>query len=251
MPAFSAYAAVPSVEQMLHGLHVILCAFAVLAAAGALATEKGSIEHKFFGFIYLPLSAMALMLACFMAWREASMVLFCFDGLCAYLLISGWRAVHAHGRPGIVDWSIPAGLFALACGMAAHAFIGRGEHGFYLLFFASGAFYLSWRDASHLRRHAQAYRYRVFFPAMKPDWIGRHIAGMTGSAIANLSVVALTLLPPALHWLWPMTLFSVCGFIAWRERQKKQRSRRVPASPLPPNFRPSPVRGDQDIRRAA
>ena len=113
---FSAYAGLPFSEQLLHGLHFMLCSFAVLTACVPLLTQKGSFEHKFGGMIYLPLSLAALTLACFMAWREASFVLFCFDAFCAYLLLSGWRAVHESDRPKLIDWAIPAGLFLLSAG---------------------------------------------------------------------------------------------------------------------------------------
>jgi hypothetical protein len=89
VPVLNAYDTLPFFDQAMHGLHFMLCAFAVLVGCMPLLTAKGSLEHKFFGLIYLPLSALALALACVMAWREASMVFFCFICFCAYLLLSG------------------------------------------------------------------------------------------------------------------------------------------------------------------
>ena len=56
-------------------LHFMICCFAVLIACVPLMTIKGSTEHKFAGLVYLPVSLCALLLASFMAWREASAVL--------------------------------------------------------------------------------------------------------------------------------------------------------------------------------
>ena len=152
---FEQYDALPYFDQMLHWVHYLLCGFAVLIACVPLLTTKGSDEHKFGGMVYLPVSCFAFLLASIMAWRESSLVLLCFNVFCAYLLLSGWRAVHEKEKPVLIDWLIPAGLFLLAAGVAFHALIyDEGKRSFYLMFFAFNAFYLSWRDFRHLRRRA-------------------------------------------------------------------------------------------------
>jgi hypothetical protein len=254
---FSAYAGLPFSEQVLHGLHFMLCSFAVLIGCTSLAIAKGTGEYKFGGLLYLPVSLAALMLASFMAWREASFVLFCFDAFCAYLLLSGWRAVHERDKPKPIDWTIPAGLFLLSGAVALHAFFyDEGTRGLYLWGFALNGFYLSWRDAKHLNRRAYWNRNKAFLTDASfgeaPAWLGRHIAGMAGSMMANLSVVVLTLLPLELHWLWPTALMLAGAYIAWRERQKKMRVRRVLAPILHPDFARRKKTGDTpNIRRAA
>jgi len=260
MPVFGAYEGLPFFDQMLHGAHFMLCAFAVLVACVPLMTEKGSPEHKFGGMIYLPLSLGALFLATYMAWREASLVLFTFNAFCAYLLMSGWRAVHENETPSFVDWGIPGCLFLLAVGVTLDAMIhDQGMRSFYLIFFAFNAFVLSWRDWKHLRRRAYWNKRKIFlvqadFAAQGPSaWMGRHIAGMIGSLIASLSVVVLTLLPLSLHWLWPVSLLAIGLFVAYRERQKKLRLRRAMPASLREKFSPSPMPRDEDedFRRAA
>ncbi len=212
----------------------MLCSFALLVACIPLLTEKGSVEHKFSGLIYVPISMVALLLASWMAWRESSLVLFTFNCFCAYLLMSGWRAVHEDKSPSIIDWIIPGSLSAVALGVTLQALINdQGLRSFYLLFFAMNAFYLSWQ-------------------AQPAAWMGRHIAGMVGSVIANLSVIVLTLLPLSLHWLWPVMLIVIGAMIAYKEHQKKLRVRQAMATILQPKFRARYTKAkDDDIRRAA
>ncbi len=237
----------------------MLCSFALIVACIPLLTEKGSPEHKFGGLIYVPLSMTALVLASWMAWRESSLVLFTFNCFCAYLLMSGWRAVHEDKNPGAIDWIIPGSLFTVALGVTLDAILhDQGLRSFYLMFFAINAFYLSWRDWKHLQSRVQFNRYKLFLAnmttkqAQPASWMGRHIAGMVGSVIANLSVIVLTLLPLSLHWLWPVSLLLIGGYIAHRERQKKLRMRRALATVLQPKFRARYAKTkDDDIRRAA
>jgi hypothetical protein len=250
----------PFTDQMLHGVHFMLCAFAVLIACVPLLTTKGSDEHKFAGKIYVPVSCAAFTLASYIAWREASLVLLCFNVFCAYLLLSGWRAVHEKEKPALIDWIIPAGLLLLAAGMTLHAVIyDEGKRSFYLLFFAMNAFYLAGRDFLHLRRRARWIKRRVFFAerdygAEQPaEWLNRHVAGMVGSVMANMSVVVLTLLPIELHWIWPVTLILLAAFITLKQYHKKQQLNAAVATILQPKFARNPIRGDrdEDIRRAA
>ncbi len=242
MPTFSAYDTLPFFDQLLHGAHFMLCSFALLIACIPLLTEKGTPEHKFGGLIYVPVSMMALLLASWMAWRESSLVLFTFNCFCAYLLMSGWRAVHEDALAVTLDAVLD----------------DQGMRSFYLLFFAMNAFYLSWRDWQHLKSRINLQRYKLFLGSlstkeMQPaSWMGRHIAGMVGSVIANLSVIVLTLLPLSLHWLWPVALLLIGAAIAYRERQKKLRVRQAMATILQPKFRARYAKTkDDDIRRAA
>lgn len=255
----AAYENLPSTDQMLHGVHFMLCAFALLIACVPLLTPKGSVEHKFGGMIYLPVSAAALLLASYVAWREASLVLFCFNSFCAYLLLSGWRATHEKERPELIDWLIPSALFALAVGVALCAVMGEdARRTFFLLFFSLNAMFLAWRDWQHLRRRLQSFRASIALadagnvealPSMA--WLNRHVAGMVGSVLANLSVIALTLLPLELHWLWPTALTLAAGTVWWREEEKKRRVRAALAQFIQPKFRPAHARRADDIKRAA
>ncbi|HUY67681.1 MAG TPA: hypothetical protein VMV79_00070 [Alphaproteobacteria bacterium] len=259
MLSLSAWQGLPFADQFLHGVHFMLCAFATVVACVPLLTPKGSPEHKFGGLLYVPVAMAALLLAGIIAWREASLVLFSFDGFCAYLLLSGWRAVHEKENPAPIDWLIPGALIALAIAVALHAlFIDQGPRAFYLLFFTLNAFYLAHRDWKHLRRRANLQKLKLFlidenFAALPMEWLNRHVAGMAGSAVANLSVVVLTLLPLSLHWLWPVTLIALAGAFALRERQKKERLRKAFPAALQPSFaaRRSPRRDEDDFRRAA
>ncbi len=258
MPTFSAYNSLPFFDQLLHGAHFMLCSFALLVACIPLLTEKGSVEHKFGGLIYVPLSMVALLLASWMAWRESSLVLFTFNCFCAYLLMSGWRAVHEDKNSNIIDWIIPGSLFVIALGVTLDAMLhDQGMRSFYLTFFAVNAFYLSWRDWTYLQSRIQFNRYKLFLASMTikqaqpASWMGRHIAGMVGSVIANLSVIVLTLLPLSLHWLWPVTLLFAGGYIAYREQQKKLRIRNAMATVLQPKFRAKPHTSGEDWRKAA
>jgi hypothetical protein len=250
----------PFFDEFLHLLHFMLCAFAVLIACVPLLTEKGSIEHKFGGTLYVPVSTAALVLAGIMAWREASLLLFCFDGFCAYLLLSGWRALHENEKPVLIDWLIPGGLFALACAVALHAVIeDEGKRGLYLLFFAFNSFCLVGRDTKYLRRRMGRQRYKAFMPDgtgidATGEWLNRHIAGMVGSMIANLSVVVLTLLPFELHWVWPVALVVAAAAIALRQRHKKARLRASVAAVFTPDFKAAKklrMAPKENLRRAA
>jgi hypothetical protein len=260
----STYGELPFTDQLLHGVHFMLCAFAVLIACIPLMTEKGSTEHKFGGALYVPVSCAAFALASYMAWSEGSLVLLCFNGFCAYLLLSGIRAMHEKEKPALIDWVIPGGLFILAAGATLHALIyDEGKRSFYLLFFALNAFYLAGRDFRHLRRRSYWFKRKIFLlaedmpgSAHAADWLNRHITGMVGSVIANLSVVVLTLLPIEWHWIWPTVLILTAAGIGLRERHKKLQLRRA----IPPLFRPQPSYGvvrprrndeDEDIRKAA
>ncbi len=149
IPLLSAYDGLPDSEQLLHGLHFMLCSFAVLVACVPLGTSKGSLEHKLAGYIYLPLSFAALMLASWMAWSESSFVLFCFNAFCLYLLLSGWRAVHEGEKPTLIDWAIPVGLVGIALAIAVHALPSptKVRAAFICSGFALNGFYLAWRDA--------------------------------------------------------------------------------------------------------
>lgn len=258
MPVFSAYSSLPFGDQLLHSAHFMLCSFALLAACVPLLTDKGSVEHKFGGLIYLPISMFALVLATYLAWVESSLVLFTFNAFCAYLLLSGWRAVHNHDSPKLFDWFIPATLFALAVIVTFYASLqDRGLRTMYLIFFAVNAFYLSWRDYKNLRSRARFEKYKMFIGSLGDDytkpsaWLTRHVAGMVGSVIANLSVIVLTLVPLTLHWLWPATLLFTGAYIAHRERLKKKRLRKAMATVLQPKFRATNSKPVDDTRRAA
>jgi hypothetical protein len=254
----SAYEGLPALDQTLHGVHFMMCAFAVLVACIPLLTQKGSAEHKFSGLIYLPLSLGALGLASFMAWREASVLLFCFNAFCAYLLLSGWRAVHEKETPKLIDWLIPICLLILGFCTTIYALVQNdGRSSLYLFVFAFNAFYLSWRDLRHLSRRARIRKHRQFFGAFDivhaAEWINRHVAGMVGSLMANMSVVVLTLLPLSLHWLWPASLITLAGIIAFKQRRRKAAVNKVVAKVFHPQFRTGVVRhrNDDDISKAA
>ena len=255
----AAYAGLPFFDQTLHGVHFMLCAFAVLIACVPLLTAKGSTEHKFAGLVYLPISLIALLLASFMAWRETSVVLFCFNAFCAYLLLSGWRAVHEKETPRLIDVFIPGGLFLLALGMMLYALVqDDGRKSLYLFFFAFNGFYLAWRDMQNLQRRAQWQKHKIFFGSFEmpqaADWLNRHVAGMVGSLMANMSVVVLTLLPLSLHWIWPATLILLAGGIALQQHHKRRHVRKMMATViLNPKSRTGVVRPkvDEDYRRAA
>lgn len=259
MPTFSAYDSLPALDQILHSLHVMLCCFALLAASVPALTEKGSPEHKFGGLLYVMISGMALAFGCAMAWRESNLVLFSFDCFCAYLLFSGWRAAHSNHEPRKIDWAIPLGMLTVSAIATASAVAkDMGLQSFYLLFFALNASYLALRDLRQLKARSRFMKYRLFMPDLATQdtdstaWLGRHIAGMVGSAIANLSVVVLTFLPLSLHWLWPASLILIGSYIAWKERQKKLRVRRAMATIITPKFgkrRPGPAH--EDWRKAA
>ncbi len=195
-----------------------------------MATEKGSLEHKCAGLIYLPLSLLALLLASAIAWQEQSIVLFCFNSFCVYLLMSGWRAVHEGASPDRLDWAIPLSLMILVGAILLKVlFLPYGPGNLYLAFFALNGGYLVFRDFRHLQQRALKARYNIldiFLHGQRLDtegWMGRHIAGMVGSATANLSVIVLTLLPVSLHWLWPVTLLAAALFVARQQKEKRRR----------------------------
>src|SRR5262249_9757582 len=127
----------------------------------------------------------------------------------------------------------------------------------YLLFFAMNGYVLSIRDFHHLRRRAKAYQQlSAFLPninSVTGEWMGRHIAGMVGSMLANLSVVVLTLLPLSLHWLWPVGLLLAGAYIADKERKKKQRVIKAIPPVLQPKFGVVRHRrnDDEDVKKAA
>jgi len=258
VPIFSAYSGLPFWGQMLHGVHFVLCSFALLAACIPLLTEKGSVEHKFGGIVYLPISMLAMALSTYLAWQESSLVLFSFNAFCFYLLLSGWRAAHSQTAPQLIDWFIPAALFTLAVIVSIDSCLhDRGPRTMYLMFFAVNAFYLSWRDYQYLKGRTRFEKYKIFVGSLGHDyakpgaWLARHIAGMVGSVIANLSVIVLTLLPLSLHWLWPVTLLLAGAYIAAKEHEKKLRARRAIATVLQPRFRATPAKPVDDVRRAA
>ena len=152
-------------------------------------------------------------------------------------------------KPAPIDWIIPAGLFLLAAGMGAHALIyDEGKRSFYLMFFALNGFYLAGRDFLHLWRRAHWIKQRVFFAgqnfgALEPaGWLNRHIAGMVGSVMANMSVVVLTLLPIELHWIWPVALILLAAGIAFRQYLKKRQVQQAVPAVFQPKFRPGIVR---------
>ena len=261
IPLLPAYAGLSFSEQLLHGLHFMLCTFAVLTAVVPLFTEKGSLEFKIGGMIYLPISLAALALASFMAWQEQSFVLFCFDAFCTYLLLSSWRALYERDTPGILDWALPSGLLLLSLAVTLHTFIyDEGVRSLSLLGFALNGFYLCWRDAQHLMRRRYWEKHKVFFadmqfgPGAPAGWMSRYMTGMMGSLVANASVVVLTLLPIEWHWLWPVGLICAGALIMRKEHSRKMRVRRVLAPLLQPDFgrkKPLPHTPVDDIRRAA
>src|ERR1700733_5677693 len=118
MFSLSAYANLPWLDPLLHMTHFLLCGFAVLIAFIPLLTQKGSAGHKLGGMIYIPIALAALVLSTFIAWREQSVILFCFNSFCSYLLLSGWRAVHENETPELIDWAIPGVLFTLSTAVA-------------------------------------------------------------------------------------------------------------------------------------
>jgi len=259
MLTFTAYDGLPAWEQWLHSLHLLLCAFAVLLGLIPLVTPKGSAEHKLGGLIYVPVSLAGLALASWMAWAEQSLVLFCFNSFCAYLLLSGWRAVHEQAQPRWIDWLIPGGLVALAMLIILQNLwhpLDDMRKALCLMFFAFNGCYLGGRDLCRLRRKARMRSSPLLaIFSIQPDgqtgWMGRHIAGMVGSLLANLSVIVLTLLPLELHWLWPATLITLSLLIALQDYRRKSRLRRTMARIIQPDFAKSRRKPSEPFRRAA
>ncbi len=261
MYSLSAYEGLPFTDQMLHHVHFMLCCFAVLIASLPLLTLKGSTEHKFGGALYLPVSFAAFFIACVCAWREQSLVLLCFNVFCAYLMLSGWRAPRLKDAPALIDWIIPGVLFVLSAYIALYASThDDGMQSFYLLFFACNGFILSVRDFKQLGHRAYWSKHKQFLVDIRfgkgSDWLNRHIAGMAGSVMANMSVVALTLLPLTLHWIWPVTLVGLALYVAMIEKRRQRRVHAAIPAVLRPKFgvaaaRRSKAVEEEDLRRAA
>lgn len=202
--------------QLTHLTGVIV---ALLIGLLPLITAKGSKTHREAGQIYLVCSLLVFSLGMLIAYRQAALLLCCFYGFFAYMLLSGWRALHRPMRPNWIDWGILGILLAVALAVAffaMHQANPRAAGCFGL--FALGSFAMVGHEGRDL----------LLPPHRASGWLNRHVAGMIGSLVAHFSVVVGSFLATDWQWILPALLAFIGALLALRRRWRQtMRERRM------------------------
>lgn len=193
-----------SLEAVTLGTHVVAGFVALVAGAGALATEKGGRRHRTAGRVYV--YAMAVVSASALALfpmdpsfdRQFLSLVAIFS---FYFAFSGWRALSRKrpaDDPDAVDWAAvalyglaSAGLLAMGAVQYLH---GSGFATVVLVFGGIGAAF-ALTDLRKLRVGTDP-----------GAWVGEHVTRMGAGYIATVtafSTVNFTFLPSVARWLWP------------------------------------------------
>lgn len=209
----------PVLDWSLQLTHLTGVMVALLIGLLPLATTKGSKTHREAGQIYLVCSLLVFALGIVIAWRQATLLLFCFHGFFAYMLLSGWRALYRPARPTWVDWGILGILLAVTLAVATFA-LRQPDPRAALCFalFALGSLGMVGHEARDLWTPSR----------LKSGWLNRHVAGMVGSLVAHFAVIAGSFLPTHWQWALPVTLALLATAIALRHRWRREaRTRRL------------------------
>lgn len=182
-------------------VHIALGAVALCAGLGAMATKKGGRRHRNFGKAFVAAMAGVVLSALAITAFTRDAFLATIAVFSGYVVFAGYRALSQKrpGSAGRLDYAA-AGLAGLvAAGMVALGVAGvldGASRGAVLVAFGGLAFAFAAQDAATFHRG----------PSSRFDWLYRHVARMLGGYIATVTAVSavnLTMLPPAVRWLWP------------------------------------------------
>jgi uncharacterized membrane protein YeaQ/YmgE (transglycosylase-associated protein family) len=223
----------PVLDWSLQLTHLTGVMVALLIGLLPLITAKGSKTHREAGQIYLVCSLLVFGLGMLIAYRQAALLLFCFHGFFAYMLLSGWRALHRPARPDWIDWGILGILLVVALAVAvfaAHQANARAAGCFGL--FALGCLGMVGHEAHDL----------LLPPQRASGWLNRHVAGMIGSLVAHFSVVVGNFLTTDWQWVLPALLAFVGALLAlrrrWRQSMRERRLQKFLGSDWSQKFAP-------------
>lgn len=202
-------------------VHVAAGALALVAGAGAIATEKGGRRHVRAGRTYVLGMAVVVVTALPLSAVEADYFLFAIAVFSGYLVLTGYRVLSRKrptpGEAAPVDWAahltmIAFGLAMLALG-AADVMAGD-DLGWALATFGGIGLVLAGREVRSIRT-----------PADDPRaWFFEHIVFMGAGYIATVTAavtVNLTMLPPLVRWLGP-TLVGTPAIVLTTVKYRRQ-----------------------------
>lgn len=203
------------------GLHVAAGVAALLAGAGAIATEKGGAVHRRAGTTYVVAMGVVVTPALPLAAVEGDYFLFTVAVFSGYLVFTGYRVLSRKrptpGEATVVDWTGHLTMVAFGLGMVGlgAADVRAGDDlGVALLAFGAIGIVLAAREIRSIRR-----------PANDPrSWFFKHIVFMGGGYIATVTAavtVNLTMLPPLVRWLGP-TLVGAPAIAATTARYRRR-----------------------------
>lgn len=211
----------PLVVDVVLGLHVVAGITALVTAAGAIATEKGSRLHRRFGraFLYamggLFVTAFALIaLDTRLDDVRARLFLAFLTIFSVYFAFSGYR-IHVRRRAGVwaspVDWVgallvLAAGLGLLGVGVSL---LDETPLAVVMVVLGGIGVYQGGKDLWSFRNQP-----------VEPRWIVDHVGRMGGALIVivtAVSTVNFDFLPVLAQWLWP----TVVGIPLIRLGQRK------------------------------
>ncbi len=192
--------------QSLLYLHIIIGAIAMVVAPIALATQKGSKSHVFWGRSYFWAMTFVACSALIMAIYNFKPFLIILSVFSYYSVLLGYRAIankknnsHSHSyRFDFIALSIN-GIFCFSFTIwGIYALLNELQGFFAILAIVFGLIGLNFSRRSYLR---------LTRPVKDgQQWIADHIGGILGGYIATLtafSVTVLTFLPPFISWIWP------------------------------------------------
>ncbi|MCH9675628.1 MAG: hypothetical protein K0U93_29595 [Gammaproteobacteria bacterium] len=204
--------------DLLLNLHILGGSLSLIAAAGALVTEKGQTRHRLLGKLYSAGMTMVFLTALPLAVVRPNAFLFLIAIFSFYLVFSGYRfAVNRRGPAASIDWLATALLGLAGIGMAVMSvlLLKAGDDQWVTMgVFAAIAIAFSVVDG---RRLTSAW------PTGK-ERIAKHLTNMLGGTIATVTatlVVNVQTDPVWIAWVAPTALMTPI-IIYWNRRTLRQ-----------------------------
>ena len=195
-------------------VHITAGSLALLAAAVALVTAKGGVNHVRAGRVYALAMTGVFLTAVPLAALGADLFLLFISFFSFYLVFAGWRfARNRRGRPQPVDWVAVALMALIGLGMWGYAFVLTSQW-VTLILFGFIAVALALADGLFYRRPSANYARRI----------SRHLTNMLAGTIATVTavlVVNVTTNPVWLAWIAP-TLVITPVIVWWNIRVNRR-----------------------------
>ena len=212
------------VGAILLTVHILAGSAALLTAAVALVTQKGSVRHVRAGRVYAVAMTLIFVTAVPLAILGSSVFLLLIAVFSFYLVFAGWRFARNYtGKPHPVDWAAVAAIAIAGIGMLGYAVIlARGGDSQWVTMALFGGIALALGVAD-----ARFYRSAV---ARGSRRIARHLTNMMAGTIATITAVLVVNVDTNPVWLgWILPTLLITPLIVWWNFRIARQSRNRPA----------------------
>jgi uncharacterized membrane protein len=204
------------------GLHIVAGYIALVAAPGAMLTQKGGWWHRRCGKLYVWSMAIVAITAVALSLYRPNLFLLLLAVFSFYQAFSGYRVLSRklpyHGqRATLWDWLAAVLTLGGSTALVVYGLVRWSSHSTFFLvpvIFGALGIALAGQDLHSFLRPRTA----------KNAWWFAHMGRMLGAYIATVSafsVVNFAFLPALIRWLWP-TALGVPGIFIWTSYYRRQ-----------------------------